>query len=145
MKTRIVIGSLIMMFVLSLSATAGAKNDLQKYFNDTAKKVKAADNPTEKRTILTSSFQTMSKALDMVRRSPMVSKEDGIGIDRLKMAIQEKQDELAGSNGLLPVTDQQLNAFSDYVVQDMEQADQTITISVVTALLILILVVLLVK
>ena len=37
-----------------------------------------------------------------------------------------------------------LNDFSNYVVQDMEQADQTITISVVTLLLIIILIVLIV-
>ncbi len=66
-----------------------------------------------------------------------------IGIDRFKAALQEKQDELAGSNGYVRVSDEQLNAFSDYVVQDMEQADQMITISVVTLLLIIILVVLL--
>jgi hypothetical protein len=43
------------------------------------------------------------------------------------------------------VPDEQLNAFSDYVVQDMEQADQIITISLVTLLLIVILIVLMVK
>jgi hypothetical protein len=43
------------------------------------------------------------------------------------------------------VSDGQLNNFSNYVVQDMEQADQVITISVVTLLLIIILIVLIAK
>ena len=81
----------------------------------------------------------------MVQRSPSNSKEDGVVIDRVKVIVQEKQDELAGSSGYERVSDEQLNAFSDYVVQDMEQADQIITISLVTLLLIIILVVLLVR
>jgi len=107
--------------------------------------VKATDNPSEKREILSESFQTMSKALDMVRSSPSITKDDGVAIDRFKATLQERQDELAGSNGYVRVSDEQLNAFSDYVVQDMEQADQIITISLVTLLLIIILIVLVVK
>ena len=87
----------------------------------------------------------MSKALDIVQSSPSISKDDGVTIDRLKASLQEKQAELAGSNGYVRVPDEQLNAFSDYVVQDMEQADQIITISLVTLLLIVILIVLMVK
>jgi len=144
MTTRIAFGSIVMMFVLALPANAGGKGDLQKYFSDAANKVKATDNPSEKRTILNESFQTMSKALDMVQRSPLISKDDGVAIDRFKAILQEKQDELAGRNGYVRVSDGQLNAFSDYVVQDMEQADQIISISLITLLLIIILIVLLV-
>mgnify|MGYP001610489584 FL=1 len=145
MKTRIAFGSIVMMFLLALPANAGGKGELQKYFSDAANKVKATDNPSEKREILNESFQTMSKALDIVQSSPSISKDDGVSIDRFKATLQEKQDELAGSNGYARVSDEQLNAFSDYVVQDMEQADQIITISLVTLLLIIILIVLIVK
>jgi hypothetical protein len=138
-------GSIVMMFLLALPLHAGGKGELQKYFSDAANKVKATGNPTEKRTILNESFQTMSKALDMVQSSPSVSKDDIVGIDRVKAALQEKQDELAGSNGYVRVSDENLNAFSDYVVQDMEQADQLITISLVTLILIIILIVLIVR
>ncbi len=41
-----------MMFVLALPANAGGKGELQKYFSDAASKVKATDNPSEKREIL---------------------------------------------------------------------------------------------
>jgi hypothetical protein len=117
----------------------GGKGELQKYFSNAATKVKATDDPSEKRAILTNSFQTMSKALDMVQQSPSISKEDGMRIELVKATLQEKQDELAGMNGYAGVSDAQLNAFSAYVVQDMEQADQMITISLVTLLLIIIL------
>jgi len=131
-----------MMLVLVQAGFAGGKDDIQKYFNDTACKVKATDGPAQKREILNKSLQTMSKALDMVQSSPLISKDDRAGIDRFKAVLQEKQDELAGLNGYERVPDAQLNAFSDYVVQDMEQASKTITISLVTLLLIIIIVIL---
>jgi hypothetical protein len=143
MKTRIAFGCIIMMFVLTLQANAGGKEQFQKYFNDAAIKVKTTENPSEKRAILNESFQTMSKALDMVQRSPLISNDDRIALDRFKATLQEKQDELTGSNGYVRVSDGQLNAFANYVVQDMEQAAQTITISLVALLLIILLIVLL--
>jgi hypothetical protein len=145
MTARLVLGSLVMMFLLSLPAHATGKGELQKYFSDAATRVKATDSPSEKRTILNESFQTMSTALNMVQQSPSISKDEGAGIDRVKDMLQEKRDELVGNNGYTRVSDDRLDAFSDYVVQDMEQADGVITISVVTLLLILILIVLLVK
>lgn len=133
-----------MMLVLAVTAQADGKRQLQKYFSDTATKVKATENVSEKRAILQESFENMTEVLAMVQRSPSLSKDDQAGLDRLQATLQEKQDELAGVNGFDRVADGQLNAFAQYVVQDMEQADQMITISVVTLLLILILVVLIV-
>ena len=144
MKARIAFGFIVMMFVLALPASAEGKDGLQKYFNDAATKVKATNDPSEKRAILDESFQTMAKALNIVQNSPLISKDDRAGLERFRATLQEKQDELAGNNGYVRVSDGQLSAFSDYVVQDMEQADQTITISVVTLLLIIILIVLIV-
>jgi hypothetical protein len=125
-----------------LAGTVLGQGNVQKYFNDAACKVKATTDPSQKREILNNEFQNMSKALGMVRSSPLVSKSDRAGLDRLNASLQEKQDELAGANGYARVADDQLNAFSDYVVQDMEQAAQTITIGVVTALLIVIIIIL---
>jgi hypothetical protein len=145
MRTRIVLGSIGLLLALAIPVIAGGKGEIQKYFSDAASKVKATDNASEKRAILDESFQTMSDALDIVQSSPSISSEEGVTIDRVKATLLEKQDELAGRNGYIRVTDDQLNAFSDYVVQDMEQADQIITISLVTLLLIIILIVLIVK
>jgi hypothetical protein len=133
-----------MMFVFILPANAGEKGELQKYFSNVANKVKATENASEKRKILNESFQNMSKTLDKVQSLWLISEDDRVGIERLKSTLQEKQDELEGCNGFERVSDAQLNAFSNYVVQDMEQADQMITISLVTLLLIIILIVLLV-
>ena len=142
MKARTVFGVLVMMLVLVQAGIAGGKDDIQKYFNDTACKVKATAVPAQKREILNKSLRTMSKALDRVESSGLISKDDRTGIDNFKTALQEKQDELTGSNGYERVSDAQLNAFSDYVVQDMEQAYQTVTISLVSALLIIIILIL---
>jgi hypothetical protein len=142
MKARTVFGALAMMMVLVQAGFAGGKSDIQKYFNDTAIKVKATADPVQKREILDHSLMAMSKALDRLESSGMISKDDRPGINRFKSTLQEKRDELAGSNGYQRVADAQLNAFSDYVVQDMEQAAETITISLVAALLIIIILVL---
>lgn len=143
MKARTVLGFIAMMFFVVQTGHAGGKDTIQKYFNDTACKVKAATDPAQKREMLNNSLQTMSKALDRAESSGLISKDDRASIDRLKANLQEKQDELMGSNGFERVADAQLNDFSDYVVQDMEQADRTISISLVSALLIVIIIILL--
>jgi hypothetical protein len=140
MKVANIFKTIVTMFVLVQIVNAGQKNDIQRYFNDTASRVKATNDAVQKRDILNKSLQTMSKALDRVEDSGLISQEDRPGVNRLKATLQEKQDELSGSNGFERVSDAQLNAFADFVVQDMEQADKTITISVVTALLILIII-----
>ncbi|MDZ7721541.1 MAG: hypothetical protein U5R06_01635 [candidate division KSB1 bacterium] len=122
MKARIIFIAIIMLFVMIQAGHAGGTEDIQKYFNETANKVKATDDPVEKREILNKSLQTMSRALERVESSGLISQKDRAGIDQFKAALQEKQDELAGINGYARVADAQLNNFSDYVVQDMEQA-----------------------
>lgn len=134
----------IIMFVMVYAGVALGQDVLQNYLNETSLKVKATTDPSQKREILNKSFEKMSKALDKVQSSPLVSKEDRAGLDLFKVSLQEKLDELTGLNGYERVSDEQLDAFSDYVVQDMEQADRTVTISLVTLLLIIIIVILLV-
>ena len=142
MKIRIVLGFILLTLGLLSPGIAGGKADLQKYFNDAALKVKATVDPEQKRAILHESFRTMTKALDVVERMTPISGEERVGLGRYKATLLEKQDELLGQNGYERVTDGQLNAFSDYVVQDMEQADPYISISLVAALLIVILLIL---
>jgi len=141
MKTRIFVGFIVMMFVFVTPLSANGKVDIQKYFNDTANKVKATENAAEKREILNESFQNLSKALDKVENMGLVSSENRDVFDQFKNNLQEKQDELAGNNGYERIPDSQLNNFSNYVVQDMEQA---LSISLVALLLIIILVILLI-
>lgn len=142
MKTIIAFVSVLIMFVLIIPINAGGKGELQKHFSDVANKVKATENAAEKRAILENSFKDMSETLTKVQNSFLVSKEDQDGIENLKTILKENQDELAGINGYERVPDSQLNNFSNYVVQNMAQADQMITISLVAAILIVILLVL---
>jgi Mg2+ and Co2+ transporter CorA len=142
MKAIIAFTSVLLMFVFVMPINAGGKGELQKHFSDVANKVKATENVAEKRAILENSFKDMSKALTKVQNSFLISEEDKAGIDRLKSILKDNQDELAGINGYERVADSQLNNFSDYVVQNMAQADQMITISLIAAILIVILLVL---
>lgn len=145
MKARTVLGVIIMMLVLAQAGYAEGTDGIKKYFSDTATTVKTTADPAQKREILNKSLQTMSKALDKVERSGLVTQEDRAGIDLFKAALQEKHDELAGINGYERVSDAQLDAFSDYVVQDMEQAlERKVTVSLLAAILIGVIVLLLV-
>lgn len=144
MKALIAFGIIILMFVLAMPVNAEGNGELKQYFSSAASKVMATDNASEKREILNESFQNMFTTLDKVLSSGLISENDRIGIEQYKTILQEKQNELEGSNGYERVPDSQLNAFANYVVQDMEQADSTITISIVVLLLIIILIVLLV-
>jgi hypothetical protein len=124
--------------------TGQAQQSVRNYFSDTSSKVKATEDASQKREILSSSLQTMSDAMGRFVDSPLLSADDRAGIARLKASVNENQFELAGLNGFEAVPDANLNAFSDYVVQSMEQADHTITISLVAALLIVIILILIV-
>jgi hypothetical protein len=145
MTARRAFGSIAMVCVLALPVFAGGKGEIQDFFADAAHKVKATSNPVEKRQIITGALENMSTVLGIIQSVPLISKDDIAGITQVKSALKEKLDELAGANGYVRVPDEKLNAFSDYVVQDMEQADQTVTISLVTLLLIVILIVLIAK
>ncbi len=134
---------LVLMCLLSFAGIAQGQDKLQNYVSDAASNVKATSDASQKREILDRSLTKLSKALDIAQRSPLVSKQDKVGIDKFKAVLMEKQDELAGVNGYEAVPDAQLNAFADYVVQDMEQA-QNISISLVAALLIVIIIILVV-
>jgi hypothetical protein len=131
------------MFVFVHLGYAEGSDGIQKYLNETATKVKATEDLAQKRVILDQSFQAMSRALENVERLPFINSADQAGIDFFKKNLDEIQDELAGYNGFDRVPDAQLNAFADYSVQILEQADRTISIGVVSALLIIIILLLL--
>ncbi len=135
---------LVLIGTLGWAGTALGQDKVHNYLNDTAIKVKATENPVEKREILARSLSEMTRAIEAVKSGPLTSEQDDVKLDQLKVTLQEKSDELAGVNGFDRVPDDQLNAFSTYVVQDMEQADRNITISLVAALLIVIIIILIV-
>lgn len=133
---------LVVIGVLGWAGTAMSQDKIHNYLNDTSLKVKAATTPEQKREILSHNLGEMNRAIDTVKGAPLTTEADRVNLSRLQATLQEKSDELIGANGFDRVPDNQLNAFSTYVVQDMEQADQTITISLVAVLLIVIILIL---
>ena len=143
-NTKKALHLLVVMGVLGWAGTAMSQDKVHNYLNDTSLKVKAATSPEQKREILSNSLSEMTRAIDKVKGAPLATDQDRANLDRLQVTLQEKSDELVGANGFDRVPDDQLNAFSTYVVQDMEQADKTITVSLVVALLIIIIIILIV-
>jgi hypothetical protein len=142
MITRIALRLMIVIAALGYAGVAMGQDKVHNYLNDTALKVQATESPVMKREILSKNLSSMVKAIETAKGSPMTSASDDVSLDRISTTLQEKSDELAGVNGFDRVPDDQLDAFATYIVQDMEQADQTITISVVVLLLIIIIVIL---
>ena len=144
MLARNVVRCLICAVVLFAgTGAAQAQDAILDHLNDAAVEVKATPDPAEKRAILERNIDGMIGALNTVRGTPMLSEQDAKGIDQVRAQLQEKSDELAGRNGFSPVPDGQLDAFSSYVVQDLEQA-RNVTINVVILLLIIIIIILIV-
>ncbi len=131
--------------LMAAGARADAKSEFQQYLGRVAAQVKAAPSPAEKRQILQKSLDGLSQAITAASTNPVVTERDRKGLSVMASAVKEKQAELAGKEGFQRVADKDLDAFSDYVVQDMEQADQYVTISITVLLLIAILVILLVR
>lgn len=143
MSRRIIPGLVVMMFVFVQAGQA--QNNVRKHFSEIASQVKATEDPVQKREILTQSFESITAALARAQDSPLVSKDDRVGLARLNATVREHWAELAGLNGYEPVPDAQLNDFADYSLQAIEQAAQRVTISLVAALLILIAAILIVS
>lgn len=120
-----------------------AHDKLKKEINEMVENVQEAETADEKRTILNRSFDNLVTAFDRVSALEQVPESDKKAIADFRNTIQEKKDELNGTDGYEKVPDTQLDEFADYVQQDIEQADRVITISLTTALLIIIIILLL--
>lgn len=142
MVTRLMLALIVIAGALGVADSAMGQDKVHSYLNETALQVKSAEDPIAKRDILTKDLARMTETLKMAQESSLTSAEQDAGLAQLQSTLQEKSDELAGKNGFERVPDHMLDAFATYVVQDMEQADRTINISVVTALLIIIIVIL---
>jgi hypothetical protein len=142
MIKRIAMRLIVVIGTLGIASVAMGQDRVHNYFNDTALKVKAAESPVEKREILSKNLSEMTRTIDTIKSAPLTTDQDRAALGRLSITLQEKSDELIGVNGFDRVPDNQLNAFSTYIVQDMEQADKSITISLVAALLIVIILIL---
>lgn len=131
----------ILTFQTALFAQSNIEEIFKKHFNKTVQNVEQTNDADEKRAILNTSFDKMLKAADRIEAS--LSDDEREELKSFKNAVTEKQNELNGLDGFDEIQDEELDDFSNYVQQDFEQANRYITISVSTALLIILILLLL--
>lgn len=144
LKTFIYAFVLLLMMQVSAYAQAGNISEtFKKHFNQTALKVEEAESADEKRVILNNSFNKMVKAIDRIESAGNFSDEESASLAAYKNNITLKSDQLNGLNGFDGIADKDLDDFSDYSQQDMEQANRTITVGLTTVLLVVLILLLL--
>ena len=140
MTHAIKIFSATVFLIFALLGTASAQQNLsetfKKHFNETVQNVKASDNPDEQRDLLNTSFDKMLGAVDRIDESANLTEEEREQLVLFRDQIDEKKSELNGLDGFDEIQDDELIDFSDYSQQEIEQANRTLTISLTSALLI---------
>lgn len=141
--------TILVVFLFGLTGTGFSQSHqsltevLKTHMNETVQAVKEADAPAEKRAILDESFSKMLSAIEKIEEEARLTDSEQEQLSTLKLNIAEKSNQLNGVDGFDEIADEDLDEFSDYSQQDMEQANRTITISLTTALLIIIIILLL--
>ncbi|MCC5941026.1 MAG: hypothetical protein JJU37_05740 [Balneolaceae bacterium] len=145
-KVKLIVLLSFLIFFTHSFAMAQSSNlteTFKEHFNETVQQVKTSDDAEEKRTILNNSFSKMLSAVDKIEREINLSDSERDKLIAFKDEIESRQNELNGADGYDEVVDEDLDDFSDYSQQSMEQASRNITISLTTALLIVIILLLL--
>lgn len=142
LNIRIILTVILSFFLIQTSKADDLKKELQKYINEIITEVKEAETPDEKREILNDLFEDLQSSFSAAKNSPYVPEEDHKGIDILETKMRDRHNELNGLDGFEKVPDNKLNEFATFTLQDIEQADTIITISLTTLLLIIILAIL---
>lgn len=109
---------------------------LKKYVNSIVENVEGTESPEKKREILDESLSDMITAIERVSDRKSVSSSEKENLAEFKDQLSERRDELNGKNGYVAIPNNQLNNFANFVQQDIEQADRLVTLSLTTALLI---------
>lgn len=123
---------------VSFAQSANVTETFKKHFNETVQEVHDTDDADEKRAILDESFNKMLSAIDRIESMASLSEDEIAGLNSFKHGITEKLSELNGLDGFDEINDEDLDDFSNFSQDFVEQADRTVTIGVTTALLILI-------
>ncbi len=124
-------------------AQSNVSDTFKKHFNETVLEVKKVTSPNEKRDLLNDSFGKMINTIDRIESQAKLDASNSKSLDSFKSGLNEKISELNGLDGFDKVGDEELDEFSDYSQDYIEQANRTITIGVTTALLVLIILLLL--
>ena len=148
MKKLSSIGLLLAVFTFMALQNAHAQSEnaidmFKKHINKVVQKVEKAHDPSVKREVLNDSFDDLLNSFARVENVKTLSSADQTAMNKLKNNITQKRNELNGLNGYKRVQNNQLNNFANFVQQDLEQADRTITISLTVLLLIVIILILL--
>jgi hypothetical protein len=122
----------------SVSQSVNITESFKMHFNETVKAVHETDNADDKRALLNESFIRMITTIDRIEALPSLTEDESALLASFKSDLMEKQSELNGLDGFGQIADSDLNDFSNYSQDMIEQANRTITIGVTTALLILI-------
>lgn len=109
---------------------------LKKHVNSIVENVEGTESPEKKREILDESLSDMITAIERVSDRKSVSSSEKENLAEFKDQLSERRDELNGKNGYVAIPNNQLNNFANFVQQDIEQADRLVTLSLTTALLI---------
>jgi len=116
---------------------------LKKHINTVVEKVEKTDSPDQKREVLNESLSDMITAIEKVSKKSSVSDTDKESLAEFKKMLNDRKDELNGANGFTRISNNQLNRYANFIQQDIEQADRTLTLSLTTVLLIIIILLLL--
>jgi hypothetical protein len=138
--------TIFLLFAIQTMAVAQSTNvteTFKKHFNETVQQVHQTENADEKRAILNDSFAKMISAIDRIETKATLSENDRNLLNSYKSDILNKQNELAGLDGFNQVNDADLDEFSSYTQDFLEQANRTVTIGVTTAILIILILLLL--
>lgn len=127
----------------SFAQSSNVSETFKKHVNETVQKVQNTDNADEKRVILNESFTEMITAIDRIESLASLTEDESTILENYKLGIEEKLSELNGLDGYDDIADEELDEFSNFSQDFIEQANRTVTIGVTTALLILIILLLL--
>ena len=135
------------LLILAQPVMAGVGTDkledqLKNYMNEITLKVKSTDDPEQKRAILEETLLKIVETVETVEELPSIPERERLLIARFKRDMQDKYDELNGLNGFERVADEDLDVFTDYVMQELEQARNYITMGLGVFILLIILIIL---
>ena len=120
----------------SFAQSTNITETFKKHFNETVQEVHGTENADEKRAVLNESFNNMITAIDRIESLASLTEDESASLNSYKLGLTEKLNELNGLDGFDEVMDEDLDEFSGFSQDFIEQANRTVTIGVTTALLI---------
>ncbi len=147
MMKKLTVYFLIFGFISFITPLKAQSNDgheaLKNHINSVVENVKKMETTKEKREYLDQSLDELIQAMDRIQAKSMVKEVDKEALEVFKQNLADRKDELNGENGFAKVPGNQLNDYANFIQQDIEQADRIVTLSLTTALLIVLILLLL--